>query len=72
MLYVACYKVEMYFSKIGFVDCIWSNLNALVSFTFGVNCGVTFPLYEGKGKRCMWPINKEEIYFAEIGFVDYK
>ena len=28
MLHVSVNKVEIYFSKIGFVDCKWSNLNA--------------------------------------------
>ena len=44
----------------------------LVSLTFGVHCGVPFPLHAGKGKCCMWLVNKVEIYFGKIGFVDCK
>ena len=39
------------------------NLNAsgydpMVSFTFGVHCGVPFSLHAGKGKCCMWLLIK--------------
>ena len=44
----------------------------LVSFTFGVHCGVSISLYAGKGKCCMWPVNKVEIHLAKIGFMDCK
>ena len=44
----------------------------LVLFTFGVHWGVSISLYAGKGKCCMWPVNKVEIHFAKIGFVDCK
>ena len=62
-------KVEIYFSKIGFVDSKWSNLNAPGSLTpwfhslLGCIVGCPFPLHAGKGKCCMWPIKKVEIYF---------
>ena len=39
---------------------------------FWVHCGVPFSLDVGKGKCCMWPVNKVEIHFAKIGFVDCK
>ena len=44
----------------------------LVLFTFGVHCGVPFSQYAGKGKCCMWPVNKVEIPVSKIGFVDSK
>ena len=47
-------------------------IHPLVSLTFGVYCGVPFPLDAGKGKWCMWVVNKVEIYFSKIGFVDSK
>ena len=43
-----------------------------VPFTFGVYCGVSISQYAGNGKCCMWPVNKLEIQFAKIGFVDCK
>ena len=33
---------------------------------------VPLSLHAGKGKCCMWPVNKVEIHFAKIGFVDCK
>ena len=73
-------KVEIHFAKIGFVDCKWSNSNAPGSYTlwcyslltFGVHCGVSISLYAGKGKCCIWPVNRVEIHFAKLGFVDCK
>ena len=47
-------------------------ISPLVSFTFGVHRGVPFSLDEGKGKYCMWLVNKVEIHFAKIGFVECK
>ena len=47
-------------------------IHPLVSFTFGVYCGVSISQYAGKGKCCIWPVNKVEIHFAKIGFVDCK
>ena len=44
----------------------------LVSFTFGSSVGCPFPLHAGKGKCCMWPVNKVEIHFAKIDFLDSK
>ena len=44
----------------------------LVSFTFGSTLRCPFPLHAGKGKCCMWPVNKVEIHFAKIGFLDSK
>ena len=44
----------------------------LVLLTFGVHCGVSISLDAGKGKCCIWPVNKVEIHFAKIGIVDYK
>ena len=44
----------------------------LVSFSFGVHCGVSISLYAGKGKCCMWPLNKVEIHSAKIYCVDSK
>ena len=46
--------------------------NPLVSFTFGVHCGVSISQYAGKGRCCMWPVNKVEIHIAKTGFVDCK
>ena len=47
-------------------------MHPLVSFTFGVPCGVPFSLDAGKGKCCMWHVNKVEIYLSKIGFVNSK
>ena len=32
-VHVACYKVRLYFPKIGFVNSTWSNCNAAASYT---------------------------------------
>ena len=77
MLHVVGNKVEIYFSKIGFIDCKWSNLNTPGSYT---PCVIHFwgplwsALYSAGRKRecCMWLINKVEIYFSKIGFVNCK
>ena len=37
----------------------------LVSFTFGVHCVVSISLYAGKGKCCIWAVNKVEIHFEK-------
>ena len=39
-----------------------SVIHPLLSFTFGVRCGMSFSLDAGKGKRCMrkWPPTKRE------------
>ena len=56
MLHVNANKVKVKLDKIGFIDCKWSNLNgpgsytSLVSFTFGVHCGVSNSVYAGKVK----------------------
>ena len=47
-------------------------IHPLVSFTFGVHCGVPFSLNAGKGKCCMRLVDKVENHFAKIGFVDCK
>ena len=47
-------------------------ISPLVSFTFGVHRWVPFSLDAGKGKCCMWPVKKAEIYFAKIEFVEPK
>ena len=47
-------------------------IHPLVSFTFVLHCGVSISLYAGKGKCCMWPVNKVEIHIAKIGFMDCK
>ena len=47
-------------------------IHTMLLFTFGVHCGVTLSLHAGKGKCCLWLVNKVEIHFAEIGFVDSK
>ena len=71
-------KVEIHFAKIGFVDCKWSNLNAPGLYTpwchslVGSNVECLFSLHAGEGKCCMWDVNKVEIYFSKIGFVDCK
>ena len=44
----------------------------LVSFTFGAHCGVPFSLDAGKGKCCMWLVNKVEIHLAKKGFAESK
>ena len=45
-------------------------VHSLVSFTFGFQCRTSLSLYAGKGKYCMWPVNKMEIYIPKIGFVE--
>ena len=76
MLQMACKKSEINLAKIGFLDSKWFNLNAagsctpLTSFTFGAHYGVPFSLHAGKGKCCMWIVNKVEILFAKIGCLD--
>ena len=47
-------------------------IHPLVSFTFGVHCGVPFSLDKGKGKCCMWPARNVEIHFIKISYMDYK
>ena len=53
-------------------------MNAPGSYTpwcpslLGYIVGCLFHCYAGKGKCCMWPVHKVEIYFAKIGFVDSK
>ena len=47
-------------------------IHPLVSLTFGVHCGMPFSLYAVKGKCCMWPVNKVEIYLWKMGFMDCK
>ena len=70
-------KVELHWAKIGIVDCKWSNLNAQRSYTpwchpfLGSYVGCPF-LCAGKGKCCMWLVNKVEIHLTKIGFVEYK
>ena len=44
----------------------------LVPFNIGVHSGVSISLYVGKGNSCIWPVNKLEIHFAKMGFVDCK
>ena len=48
-------------------------IHPLVAFTFGVNCGVPFPLHARKGKSCMWLlikfINFGEYTAAQWSFV---
>ena len=47
-------------------------IHPLVPFTFGVHFGVPFSLHAEKGKSCMWPVKKVEIYISKIGLVDCK
>ena len=55
MLHVVVDKVEIYFAKIGFLDCKWFNLNAPGSYTplshslFGPTEGCPFPWMQEKG-----------------------
>ena len=71
-------KVEISFSKIGFVDSKWATWNTtgfihpLVLFAFGSNCMVPFPPHVGAGKCCMWLLKKLDFSFSKIGFVDSK
>ena len=44
----------------------------LLSFNFGVHCGLSFFLDAGKWKCCIWTANNMEIYFTKIGFLDCK
>ena len=37
-------------------------IHPLVSVTFGVHCRLPFSLHAGKGKCCMWLVNKVEIH----------
>ena len=77
MLHVVVNKVEIYSSKIGFVDSKWSNLNTPGS------CTPSFihflgQLWDGPFSACrkreMLHVvgNKVEIYFSKIGFLDCK
>ena len=36
-------------------------IHPLVSFSFRVSCGVPFSQHAGKGKCCIWLVNKVEI-----------
>ena len=45
-------------------------IHPFLSFTFGLHADVSISLNAGKGKCCMWPVNKVEIRFAKIGCVD--
>ena len=47
-------------------------IHPLVSLTFGVHCGLSFSLHAGKGKCCIWAVNKVEIHFSKIGFMESK
>ena len=47
-------------------------INPFVSFTFGFHCGVPFSLDAGNGKCCMWLVNKVDIHFEKVYFVDCK
>ena len=77
LLHAGHYKVEIYFPKIGFMDCKFSNLNATGSCAPWCHalCGplwVLFPLDAGKGNCYMWVIKKWKDIFPKIGFMDYK
>ena len=48
------------------------DIHTWLSFSFGVHYVVPFSLHAGKGRCCMWAVNKVEIYIAKIGFVDSK
>ena len=39
---------------------------------FGSYCRASFSLHAGKGKCCMWNVNKVEIHFTEMVFMDSK
>ena len=71
-------KVAIHFAKISLVDCKWSNLNAPGSYTpwshslLEYKVGLSISLYAGKGKCCIWRVNKVEIHLAKIGFVECK
>ena len=43
-----------------------------MSSTFGVHYGVPFSLHAGSMKWCMWLVNKVEMYFQKMGFMDSK
>ena len=74
---VTLYEWKMQFARgiiydkclvIGFVDCIWSNFNAPGSWShslLGSNWGVPFSMDAGKGKCCMWLVNKVELCLWE-------
>ena len=74
ILLVACKKVEIYFSKIGFVYCMWSNLNAPGSCAPWCH-PLWVPLWDALFSACMKreillvACKKVEIYFSKIGFV---
>ena len=78
MLHLAFENVEISSSKIGFVARQWSNFSAwkvvhpLAVIQFWGPLWGAFLLHAGKGKCCMWCAKKVEIYFAKIGFVDWK
>ena len=64
--------VEIYFSKMGFLDCKWSNLNAPGSYIPWCHSllgpAVECPsLHAGKGKCCMCLLTKVETYFTKGG-----
>ena len=67
MLHVACSKVGNSFSKNRFGGLLMAQfecarvINPLVSFTFGVHCGVSLSLHAGKGKVLHVVVDKVEI-----------
>ena len=77
MLHLTCDKVEIHFSQIGFLDCKWSNLNAPGSYTpwchslLVSTVGCLFLCMQEKGMLHV-SVNKVEIKFSKIGFVDCK
>ena len=47
-------------------------IHPLLLFTFGVIFWMSISQYAGKGRCCIWPVNKVEIQLAKMGFLDCK
>ena len=72
MLHVSVNKVEIYFAKIGFVDCKLSNLNAPGSYTpwfhslLGSSLGLPFLCMQEKGNAACGLFIKWKFTFQEL------
>ena len=71
-----CVKKAEIFAEIGFMDCKWSSLNAPGPYILDVIhfwCQLWGAICPALRKNmCMWRVNKVEISFVEIGFMDCK
>ena len=70
-------KVKIHLPKLGYMDTKWANLNAPGLYTlavvqFWVHLWASLSLHAGKGKCCIWLMDKVEIFLAKVSFVDCK